>query len=148
MKQITIYSDGSTLYNHLDINYGGYCSILRYKNHEKIIKGSVSNTTNNRMELLSVIEALKLIKYPCDIEIISDSQYVCNAINMWLDSWIKKDFKQVKNTDLWKEYLSLTKHHKIKATWIKGHNNHKENELCDHLAKEEARKLKESKLKG
>lgn len=144
MKNITIYSDGSSLNNQAKNSHGGYCSILKYKSAEKIIKGSVYNTTNNRMELIAVIEALKVIKEPCNIEIISDSKYVCESINYWLNNWIKKDFKKVKNLDLWKEYISLAKSHNIKATWIKGHNGHKENELCDMLARKEAENLRDS----
>lgn len=144
MKNITIYSDGSSLNNHKKNNHGGYCSILRYKSIEKIIKGSAYNTTNNRMELIAVIEALKIVKEPCNIEIISDSKYVCESINSWLNTWIKKDFKNVKNLDLWKEYISLAKNHNIRATWIKGHDGHKENELCDMLARKEAENLRDS----
>ena len=139
MKKIYLYSDGSSLGNP---GPGGYCSILRYKNHEKIVKGAEPNTTNNRMELKAVIEALKLLKEPCIIELYSDSNYVVNAINDWLKNWIKKDFKNVKNVDLWKEFLKYSKPHKIEAFWVKGHSGHKENEICDKIAKKEASKLK------
>lgn len=139
MKKIYLYSDGSSLGNP---GPGGYCSILRYKNHEKIIKGGEKNTTNNRMELKAVIEALKMLKEPCEIELYSDSNYVVKAINEWLQNWIKKDFKNVKNVDLWKEFIKYAKPHKIKAIWVKGHSGHKENEICDKIAKEEASKLK------
>jgi len=139
MKKITIFSDGSSLGNP---GAGGYCAILRYNNREKIVRGGEKETTNNRMELKAVIEALKALKEPCEIELISDSTYVVKGINEWLSNWIKKDFKGVKNPDLWKEFVLLAENHKIKAVWVKAHNGHIENEKCDRIAKEEAEKLK------
>lgn len=141
MKKITLFCDGSSLGNP---GYGGWCAILRYKNNEKILKGGERDTTNNRMELMATIEGLKALKEPCSVEIVSDSKYVCEAINSWLPNWIKKDFKNVKNQDLWLKYIDTAKHHKIEAKWVKGHNGHIENEICDKLAKEEALKLKDS----
>ena len=145
MKQIQIFCDGSSLGNP---GYGGYCAILRYigKNgiSEKIISGSLAKATNNQMELMAVIEALKILKQPCEITLISDSKYVCDGISTWIFNWIKKDFKGVKNPLLWKEYLSLSQPHRIKTIWVKGHNNHPENEKCDTIARAEALKLKES----
>ena len=135
MKKITLFSDGSALGNP---GPGGYGTILVYGNKEKIISGGELHTTNNRMELKGVIEGLKALKEPCEVEIVSDSSYVVKAINEWLNNWIKKDFKKVKNIDLWKEYLDVSSQHKIKATWVRGHNGHKENERCDELAKNEA----------
>ena len=113
-------------------------------NKEKIISGGEIHTTNNRMELSGVIEGLKALKEPCEVEIVSDSSYVVKAINEWLISWIKRDFKKVKNIDLWHEYLNVSKPHKIKATWVRGHNGHEENERCDELAKKEALLKKKS----
>jgi ribonuclease HI len=136
MKKVTIFTDGACLNNP---GSGGWCAILRYKEHEKILKGKEANTTNNRMELKAVIEALKALKYPCEVEIYSDSTYVVKGINEWLENWVKKDFKKVKNEDLWREYLEVSKPHKVTLHWIKGHNNHRENEICDKIAKEEAR---------
>jgi len=135
VKKITLFSDGSALGNP---GPGGYGTILVYGNKEKIISGGELHTTNNRMELKGVIEGLKALKEPCEVEIVSDSSYVVKAINEWLNNWIKKDFKKVKNIDLWKEYLDVSSQHKIKATWVRGHNGHKENERCDELAKNEA----------
>ncbi len=140
MKKIFLFSDGSSLGNP---GAGGYCAILRYKDKEKIIKGGKKDTTNNQMELLAVIKALEALKEPCEVEIISDSTYVVKGINEWLKNWIKKGFKGVKNPDLWKRYIEVSKPHKINATWVRGHNGHKENEICDKIAKEEAQKLKE-----
>ena len=134
-KKIYLYTDGSSLGNP---GAGGYCGILKYKNNTRIISGRESNTTNNRMELKAVIEALKVLKEPCEVILTSDSSYVVNAINEWLNNWIKRNFAKVKNIDLWKEYLEVSKKHKVNANWVKGHNGHKENEECDKIAKKEA----------
>jgi len=139
MKKIEIFTDGSSLGNP---GAGGWCAILRYKNYEKILKGAEKHTTNNRMELKAVIEALKSLKEPCEIELFSDSIYVLKGINEWLDRWSKKNFKNVKNVDLWKEFMEVSKNHKININWIKGHSGHRENEICDKIAKEEALKMK------
>jgi len=140
VKKITLFSDGSALGNP---GPGGYGVILRYGDKEREICGGEKHTTNNRMELLAAIEGLRALKEPCDVEIISDSSYVVKGINEWLDGWIKRDFKKVKNPDLWREYIEVSKPHKIKATWVRGHNGHDENERCDILAKQEAQKMKE-----
>ena len=140
MKKITLFSDGSALGNP---GPGGYGTILRYNDKERIISGGESHTTNNRMELLGVIEGLRALKEACEVEIISDSSYVVKGINEWLGGWIKRDFAKVKNPDLWHEYIKVSKGHKIKATWVRGHNGHDENEKCDLLAKEQAQKQKD-----
>jgi ribonuclease HI len=138
-KQITLYSDGSSLGNP---GPGGYGGLLEYKGKRKQYSGGEENTTNNRMELRGVIEGLKLLKEPCSVHIVSDSSYVVKAINGWLANWIKKDFAKVKNVDLWKNYLEAAKQHQVTASWVKGHAGHKENEICDQLAKAEAEKIK------
>lgn len=138
MKHIYLFSDGSCLKNP---GPGGYGTILRYKDREKIISGGDKLTTNNRMELLGVIEGLKSLKEPCFVEIVSDSSYVVKGINEWLKNWIKKDFKNVKNIELWKEYMEVSRLHKIKAIWVKGHAGHEENERCDKIARSEAEKF-------
>lgn len=139
MKKITLFSDGSSLGNP---GPGGYCALLRYGENEKIISGGEPDTTNNRMELLGVIEGLNAIKEPCEVHIVSDSSYVIQAINEWLANWVKKDFKKVKNPDLWKRYLEVSAEHRISAEWVRGHAGHAENERCDRIAKEEAGKFK------
>ena len=141
MKKITLFSDGSALGNP---GPGGYGVILRFGDNEKEIFGSEEHTTNNRMELLGAIEGLRALKEPCEVEIISDSSYVVKGINEWLVNWIKRDFKKVKNPDLWKDYIEVSKSHKVKATWVRGHDGHEENERCDTLAREAAEKMKES----
>ena len=144
MKKITLFSDGSALGNP---GPGGYGTILRFGDAEKEFFGGESHTTNNRMELLGVIVGLKALKEPCEVEVISDSSYVVKAINEWLVNWIKRDFKKVKNIDLWKEYIEVSKLHKVHGTWVRGHDGHIENERCDKLARDEAERQKE-KLVG
>ena len=140
MKAITLFSDGSALGNP---GPGGYGTIVRYGEHEKILSGGEAHTTNNRMELRGVIEGLKALKEPCTVEVISDSSYVVKGINEWLEGWIKRNFAKVKNPDLWKDYIESAKGHIIRATWVKGHAGHEENERCDDIARAEAEKMKE-----
>ncbi len=144
MKKINLYSDGSSLGNP---GPGGWGTILEYKGNEKELSGVQNNTTNNQMELKGVIEGLKALKEPCDVHIISDSTYVVKGINEWLNSWIEKDWKNatkkpVKNVELWQEYVKVSKRHKIKATWVRGHAGHKHNERCDILARTKAESIK------
>lgn len=135
MKKIELFTDGSCLGNP---GNGGWCAILRYRDKEKILSNKEANTTNNRMELTAVIEGLKALKEPCEVELYSDSKYVLDGLNSWIFNWIKKDFKKVKNDDLWREYLVVAKPHKININWVKGHSGHEENEKCDEIAKKEA----------
>ena len=141
MKKITLFSDGSALGNP---GPGGYGVILRYGDKERELFGSEAHTTNNRMELLGVIEGLKALKEPCEVNVISDSSYVVKGINEWLGGWIKRDFKRVKNPDLWRKYIEVSKQHKINAIWVRGHDGHAENERCDTLARDAAQKMKDS----
>jgi len=138
-KQITLYSDGSSLGNP---GPGGYGGILEFKAHRKEYFGGEIHTTNNRMELRGVIEGLNLLKEPCDVEVISDSSYVVKAINQWLAGWVRKNFKKVKNVDLWKAYLKAASRHNVHGTWVRGHSGHPENERCDALARGEAERIK------
>lgn len=145
MKEINLYSDGSSLGNP---GPGGWGTILEYKGKERELSGAQENTTNNQMELKGVIEGLKALKEPCIVNIISDSTYVVKGINEWLESWIKNSWKSstkkpVKNLELWQEYVDVSKPHKIVAMWVKGHAGHEHNERCDILARAEAEKLKE-----
>jgi ribonuclease HI len=139
LKEVILYCDGSSLGNP---GAGGYAGILEYKGKRKIFCSGAKGVTNNQMELKAVIEGLKLLKEPCSVTVVTDSSYVANAINSWLENWIKKDFKGVKNINLWREYIEVSKIHKVKAKWVRGHSGHKENELCDKLAREEALKYK------
>ncbi len=144
MKKIHLYSDGSSLGNP---GPGGWGTILKYKNSIKELSGGNPNTTNNIMELTGVVEGLKALKEPCEVEVTSDSKYVVQGINEWLFNWEKNNWKTaskspVKNLELWQEYLEVSKKHKINATWVKGHAGHEENERCDILAKTEAEKFR------
>ena len=131
LTKIDIHTDGACSGNP---GPGGWCSILVYNETEKEISGSEAWTTNNQMELKSVIEALKMLNRPCEISLYSDSQYVVNSINEWLPGWIKTNFKGKKNVDMWREYLELSKNHKITAIHVKAHNGDYYNERCDKVA--------------
>ena len=120
---------------------GGWGAILMFQGHKKEISGGNKNTTNNIMELTAVIEALKLVKYPCHIKIYSDSAYVVNAfLQGWIYNWIKKGWKTadgslVKNKELWETLYSFTKTHKIEFIKVKGHADNEFNNRCDELAR-------------
>lgn len=133
-KGLTIYTDGSSRGNP---GRGGYGAILMWKGEAKEISQGYKYTTNNRMELMSVLAALTQLKRPgLYIEIYSDSKYVVQAVmEKWLDKWIATDFKGgKKNSDLWKRYFELAKHHQIKFIWVKGHASNPYNQRCDELA--------------
>lgn len=121
--------------------HGGWGSILMFKGVKKEISGFNKNTTNNIMELTAVIEALRLVKYPCKIKVYSDSAYVVNAfLQGWIYSWIKKGWKTadgspVKNKELWEELYAFTKTHEIEFIKVKGHSDNEFNNRCDELAR-------------
>ena len=134
LKSVEIFTDGACSGN---TGAGGYGAILRYLGTTKEISGGASNTTNNRMELLAVIEALNLLKEPCNVTLTTDSKYVVDAIQKgWLKSWVGSNWKngKVKNIDLWQRLLPLLDKHSVQFVWVKGHNGHPENERCDQLA--------------
>ena len=139
MKLVKLFSDGSCLNNP---GRGGWAFILEYGEYKLKKSGGESFTTNNKMELTAVIMGLKALKFPCEVELYSDSSYVVNGINGWIFSWIKKNFKDVKNPELWREYLQVSTSHKIRAFWVKGHDGHPQNEECDELARKAALKMK------
>jgi ribonuclease HI len=114
---------------------------MRYKGKERTLCGNRCDATNNQMELLAVIEALKQLREPCAVQLYSDSSYVTKGINEWLGGWVRKNFKNVKNPEMWQEYLNVAKPHKVHAVWVKGHDGHEENERCDKIARDEAAKL-------
>ncbi|GIV38208.1 MAG: ribonuclease H [Thermonema sp.] len=135
---IEIYTDGASLGNP---GPGGYGIVMRYKQHEKELAKGFRLTTNNRMELLAVIDALKQIKGSgWQVVVYSDSQYIVNAIEKgWLKKWQQRGFKNTANADLWKQLLPLLQKHRVRFVWVKGHAGHPENERCDHLAVQAAR---------
>ena len=137
MKTVYIFTDGACSGNP---GPGGWGAVLRYNTAEKELSGSEKDTTNNRMELTACIEALKMLKEPCRVELTTDSQYVVNGITKgWAESWRrngwkKSDKKPALNSDLWGELLDLCQRHEVNFNWIKGHAGHAENERCDRLA--------------
>lgn len=140
LKHIEIFTDGSCLGNP---GAGGIGILLRYKQHEKQISKGYFKTTNNRMELRAVIEALASLKEPCQVTLHSDSQYMKNGITKWIFNWKKNNWKSstgkpVKNQDLWLLLDNETQRHQIHWQWVKGHSGHRENEICDQLAKQGA----------
>jgi ribonuclease HI len=140
MKDVVIYTDGACSGNP---GPGGYGSVLIYKNVNKELSGYEELTTNNRMEIKAVIEALKALKEPCNIKLYTDSKYVSDAFNKnWLKNWLKNNWKKsnkqpVENKELWEELVSLTEDHNIEWIWVKGHNDNKYNERCDELARQQ-----------
>lgn len=145
MKKVEIFTDGACKGNP---GPGGWGAILRYGAAEKEISGGEKNTTNNRMEISAVLEALKCLKEPCEVTLYSDSQYVCNALNLgWAKKWKANNWMRNKkdpalNVDLWDELLKLCDKHKMNIIWVKGHAGHPENERCDRLAVAAAEKYK------
>lgn len=128
-----IYTDGSCIENGAR---GGYSAVFCFNGHcvDKIYQGFL-NTSNNRMELRAVIEALKYFKDPTELTIVSDSQYVVNSINgKYCFKWIKENDTSKKNLDLWSELIQLVPYHTVTFKWVKGHNNHSMNEYADKLA--------------
>lgn len=138
MEEITIYTDGACSGNP---GPGGWGAILMYKNTKKEISGGKKDTTNNIMELTAVIEALKLVKFPCTIKVYSDSAYVVNGfLQGWIYNWIKKNWRTadgspVKNKELWETLYNFTKTHEIEFIKVKGHSDNEFNNRCDELAR-------------
>ena len=133
MTEINIYTDGSSRGNP---GPGGYGTILQWGPHQKELSGGYRLTTNNRMELMAVIVGLQaLTRTDLPINIVSDSKYVVDAVEKkWVYGWVKKNFKDKANEDLWRKYLALSHGKKVRFTWIRGHNGHEFNERCDQLA--------------
>ena len=138
MEEVIIYTDGACSGNP---GPGGWGAILMINENKKEISGGNKNTTNNVMELTAVIEALKLLKRPCNVNLYSDSAYVVNAfLQNWILGWIKNGWKNsnkedVKNKELWQELISLTKVHNVTFHKVKGHADNKYNNRCDELAR-------------
>lgn len=149
MSNVILYTDGACSGNP---GMGGYSAILKVGDREKIISGGDVNTTNNRMELLGVISGLEALKYPCEVEVYSDSAYVVNAfLQDWIGYWTTHNWKtkgkgDVQNIDLWERLLELTKKHKIVWNKVKGHADNELNNRCDELARSEIEKLKKENI--
>ena len=144
MEEVIIYTDGACSGNP---GPGGGGAILMINENKKEISGGNKNTTNNVMELTAVIEALKLLKRPCNVNLYSDSAYVVNAfLQNWILGWIKNGWKNsnkedVKNKELWQELISLTKVHNVTFHKVKGHADNKYNNRCDELARNAIKNL-------
>lgn len=143
MKIVEIYTDGGCRGNGKEISIGGYGIVMLYGEHKKEVKAGTTDTTNNIMELTAVIEGLKLLKKPCQVNLYSDSAYVVNAINDdWISNWKKNGWKTankkspVKNKELWEELDELIRIHKVTFIKVKGHSGDKYNDRCDELANE------------
>ncbi|MTK10858.1 MAG: ribonuclease HI [Clostridiaceae bacterium] len=142
MKIITIYTDGACRGNGKENTIGGFGIVLMYNGMKKEIKKGCRNTTNNIMELSAVIEALSMLKEPCEVKLYSDSAYVINAINQnWIKNWQKNGWKTaskepVKNRELWEKLIELVNIHKVEFIKVKGHSDNEFNNRCDKLANE------------
>jgi len=145
-KVVEIFTDGACSGNP---GPGGYGSLLRYGDVTKEISGCAPNTTNNRMEMMAVIEALRQLKRPCRITLYTDSTYVMRGMTEWIPGWIRRNWvnsqkKPVLNRDLWEEILDLSRPHQIEWKWVRGHQGHPENERCDWLARNALKKCNET----
>ena len=144
MKTVTIYTDGACSGNP---GPGGWGAILEWNGIEKELSGGEAQTTNNRMELTGVISALKALKEPCQVELHTDSKYVCDAVvQRWVygwkaKGWIKADKKPALNVDLWQQLLPLLEYHTVTWHWVKGHASNEKNNRCDKLAVTESKKF-------
>jgi len=137
IKIVEIFTDGACSGNP---GPGGYGALLRYGETPKEISGYAPDTTNNRMEMMAVIEALRQLKRSCRVNLYTDSKYVMKGITEWVPRWIRCNWinskkRLVMNRDLWEEILNLSKPHQIEWNWVKGHQGHPENERCDQLAR-------------
>ena len=145
MKHVNVYTDGACSGNP---GPGGWGAVLEYNGQRREMSGGERETTNNRMELTGVIEALRALKEPCAVTLVSDSKYVIDALTKgWARSWrargwVKSDKKPALNSDLWAVLLELCERHTVHCQWIKGHAGHPENERCDAMAVAEAAKFK------
>ena len=133
---VEIFTDGACKGNP---GRGGWGALLRYNDVEKPLWGGEANTTNNRMELTAVIEGLKALKRPCDVKVTTDSTYVRDGIEKWMNNWKRNNWrtaakKPVKNKDLWLALDEAVSRHTVSWHWVKGHSGHRENEIADELA--------------
>lgn len=140
MKKVQLITDGSCLGNP---GRGGWAAILRYGRHRREISGAEAHTTNNRMELTAAIRALEALKEPCEVEVVTDSQYLKNGVESWLSRWKRNGWKTsekkpVLNQDLWQALDEQLSRHRTRWVWTKGHASHEDNNRCDELARNAA----------
>jgi len=141
VKKVQLITDGACLGNP---GPGGWAALLRYNEHKKEIWGSEPHTTNNRMELRAAIEGLRALKEGCEVEVVTDSQYLQNGITTWIHNWKRRGWmtrekKPVLNQDLWQALDEQVNRHKVAWTWTKGHASHADNNRVDELATRAAR---------
>ena len=146
MKKVQLITDGACIGNP---GPGGWAAILRHDGNNKEIYGSEPHTTNNRMELRAAIEAFRTLNEECEVEVVTDSEYVKNGITTWIHGWKRKGWitaakKPVVNQDLWQELDKQVARHKTRWTWTKGHASHADNNRCDELATRAAREQRNS----
>ncbi len=146
MKSVQLITDGACLGNP---GPGGWACILRYKNLNREMWGSEKHTTNNRMELTAAVRGLEALKERCEVEIVTDSEYLKNGITTWVhkwkrNGWVTSTKKPVVNKDLWEELDALNARHVTHWTWTKGHASHEDNNRCDELATGAAREQSKS----
>jgi len=146
VKKVQLITDGACLGNP---GPGGWACILRYKEQTKELWGSDKQTTNNRMEITAAIQGLRALREGCEVEVVTDSEYLKNGITTWIHGWKKKGWltaakKPVINQDLWKDLDEQVSRHRTTWTWTKGHANHTDNNRCDELATKAAREQSES----
>lgn len=138
MEKVIIYTDGACSGNP---GPGGWGTILMYNGNKKEISGAKNNTTNNVMELTAALEGLKMLKFPCEVELYSDSAYLVNSFSQgWIYNWKKSNWKTaskepVKNKEIWEEIYNLTQIHKVKFIKVKGHADNEFNNRCDEMAR-------------
>lgn len=144
MEEVIIYTDGACSGNP---GPGGWGAILFYGEHKKEISGGKKDTTNNVMELTAAVEALKMLKFPCEVKLYSDSAYLVNAFEKkWIQNWQKNQWKTaskepVKNQEIWQELYTLTQTHQVKFYKVKGHSDNEFNNRCDELARKAIQNL-------
>jgi ribonuclease HI len=144
LRKVRLYTDGACSGNP---GPGGWGAILECEGHEKELSGGEANTTNNRMELLGVINGLTALKYRCDVTLISDSKYVIDAITKgWArkwraNGWMRNNKDKALNPDLWEQLLNQIDRHEMHYQWVKGHAGHPQNERCDQMAVAESKKF-------
>ncbi|MCZ2078689.1 MAG: ribonuclease HI [Bryobacterales bacterium] len=141
MDKVRLTTDGSCIGNP---GPGGWACLLRCAGHERVLSGAEKATTNNRMELVAVIQGLRALNRPCEVEIVTDSQYVQRGMSEWLERWRATDWKTAKgdpvaNRELWEELVSLAQDHKTRWRWVRGHGRDADQQRCDALAAEAAR---------
>jgi len=144
MKHVQLITDGACLGNP---GPGGWAYILRYGEHKREMSGSDPATTNNRMELRAAIEGMRALREPCEVEVVTDSEYLKNGITKWIHGWKRNGWKTaskkpVINQDLWNELDQQASRHRVVWTWTKGHADHGDNNRCDELATQAARGVK------